>query len=116
RIADEDDAPGARIVEPPAGWIVHLARGVRVERVQAKVAPLRILLPALGEGDGGAAPVGRDIAPERRHLERSSLLNERDRAVLDSGGMGGKARLGLHPRHSIARELRAEVSARLGAG
>ena len=54
----------AEIIEDLAG------RRIGVERVDREIAPRGILAPVVGEGDGGVAAVGRDVAAQRRDLDR----------------------------------------------
>ena len=69
-IADEANVALAEIVE--AAEIVEDLAGPRVgrQRVDGEVAPRGIFFPVVGEGDGRAAAVGRDVAAQRRHLVR----------------------------------------------
>ena len=69
RIADETHAARLQIGDA-ADIIEHFAVRVRVKRVHGEVAALRVFRPIGGEGDDGAAAIGRDIAAQRRDLER----------------------------------------------
>jgi hypothetical protein len=95
--------------EAAAGGIVDLALGVGVERVHAKVAALGVLLPALGEGDGGAAAVRAHIAAKRGDFERLVIDDDGDGAVFDAGRMRGEAGFGGDFRRLIRRELGGDV-------
>ena len=65
RLADEADAARGDIVEP-AEIIEDLAADrVGIERVDGEVAARGVLLPIVGESDGGAAAVGGDVASAR---------------------------------------------------
>ena len=71
-IADEAHAAGLQIVDAADG-VEDLAVGGRVERVHGEVAALRVFRPVGGEGDDGAAAVGRDVAAQGRDLERLAV-------------------------------------------
>ena len=102
RVADEADMTLVKIVEA-AEIIEHLA-GLRVRRqgVDGEVAPSRVLLPVVGEGDGRAAAVGRDVAPQRRDLEGMAVADCGDRAVVDPGRNGLDLR-GFEPLDDLVR-------------
>ena len=89
--ADEPHAAGSEIGEP-AERIEHLAGDVAVERVHGEVAARGVLLPVGSEMHDRMAPVGLDVAPERRHLERPPVGDDGDGAVLDPGRRGLQAR------------------------
>ena len=58
--------------------IVDLAaRRLGAQRVDREVAPRRVLAPIVGEGDDGVAAVGRDVAAQRRHLDRPAAGSRR---------------------------------------
>ena len=84
-IADEAHAARGQIGEP-ADIIVDRAVGARGERIDGEVAPLGVGAPVAAEGDLGVAAIGLDVLPQRGHLERLAVDDDRDRAVLDAGG------------------------------
>ena len=82
-VADEAHASGLEIGDA-ADRVENLAVGVGIERVHREVAALRVFLPVRGEGDDGAAAIGRHIAAQRRHFERLAAGDRGHRAVLDA--------------------------------
>ena len=81
RVADEAHALGLEI-GIAAERIVHRAVGVAIERVHGEVAPHGVLAPVGGERHLGVAAERLDVAPQRRHLERNLVGDDRHRAVL----------------------------------
>ena len=78
------------------------ARRLGAERVDREIAPGSVLAPVVGIGDGGAAAVGRDVAAQRRDLDRLALDDRGDGAV----GEAGRHRLdprACQPRHHLFR-------------
>src|SRR3546814_2249898 len=57
----------------------------RSGRVDREVAPRGIVAPVVGEGDRRAAPVGRDVAAQRRDLVPVAARDGSDGAVGDAG-------------------------------
>ena len=101
--ADEAHPPCAQVVQT-AEEVRDLQRfGMGIERVDGEIAPRGILAPVRGEGDGGAPPVGGDIAPQGGDLDGSILEDRGDGAVLDprrhgadAGGAAAVDHLGGH--------------------
>src|SRR5690606_20272360 len=75
RVADEDDAAGQRVGDPLPGRVV-----------QAAVAAAGVLGPVGGEGHGGVAAVGGDVAAQAGDLVGPPVEDGGDGAVLDAGG------------------------------
>ena len=73
-VADEAHPPRDEI-GIAAKRIEHRAVASGIKRVEREVAPARVLLPILGEGDGRVPPERLDVAPQRRHLERHAVGN-----------------------------------------
>ena len=64
---------GARRGRRPAEIVEQLAaERVGVERVDGEVAPRGVGRPVVGEGDGGAAAVGRDVAAQGGHFDHGA--------------------------------------------
>ena len=105
RIADEADVALLKIVE--AAEIIEDLAGQRIggKRVDREVAPRRVLLPVVGEGDGRAPAVGRDVAAKRRDFERVAVADGSDRAMIDAGRNG----LDLAPSRAVASPRRAAM-------
>ena len=72
RVAHEPHAAGPEVGEA-AERIDHGAVRAAVERVHGEVAPGGVLGEVVGEGDGGAPPVGRHVAAEGGDLEGPAL-------------------------------------------
>jgi hypothetical protein len=84
-VADEAHPPGFEVRKTTDGVVQPAVRTER-ERVYGEVAPLGIAGEIVTEPDDGVAPVGLDILAQGGDLDRSVLGDERDGAVLDSGG------------------------------
>ena len=85
RIADEADVAALEVVE--AAEIVEdfAGHGVGRQRIDGEIAARGVFFPIVGEGDGGAAAVGADVAAEGGDLERMAVADGGDGAMLDSG-------------------------------
>jgi hypothetical protein len=95
-----------RQVRQPAEPVGDLAAcRIGVERVDGEVAPRRILAPVVGEGNGGAPAVGRDIAAQGGDLHRTALEDRGDRAVSDAGRHVADPRR-VEPRLDLGRRQR----------
>ena len=90
RLADEADAALGEIGEP-ADVIVHGPVGGQRQRVDGEVAPQRVVAEVAAERDLGVAPVGVDVAPQRRRLDRPALDDQRHRAVGEAGRRNAEA-------------------------
>jgi hypothetical protein len=84
-IADEAQAPCLKVgdaTEP----VEHLKTvRVGIERVHREIAPRRIVLPIMREGDGSAAAIGRDVMAQGGDLYRPAMQHGGDSAVFDAG-------------------------------
>ncbi len=58
------------------------------QRIDGEIAAGRVFLPIVGVSDGRAAPVGRDVAAQRRDFDRLPGTDRGDRAVVDPGRHG----------------------------
>ena len=83
-VADETDATRGEVVEA-AKRVVNAA--VRVERqgVDGEVAPARVGKKIAPEHDLGVAAVRFDVLPQGRGLDRTTVHDQRDRAVGEAG-------------------------------
>ncbi len=107
--ADEADAAGGEVGDAAEEVVDPPGQRVGVERVDREVAPRGVGPPVVGEGDGGVAAVGRDVAAQRRHLGDEPVGDRGDGAVGDAGRHrldpgGGQAGDDL-----VGGELRREV-------
>ena len=94
--------------------IEHGSVAVGIKCVQREVAPPRVLLPILREGDRGVPPICLDVASERRHLEWHAVNDHRHRAVLDPRRHGLEPGSPRKRHHAIRQSCRREVD--LGDG
>ena len=76
-----------------------------IQRVDGEIAARGVLCPILGEGDGGAAPIGGDITPQGGDLDGAILEDRGDCAVVDPGGHGADARAAAGGDHLGGHEL-----------
>ena len=83
-VADEADVALLEVNESTE--IVEQLPSFRVgrQRVDREIAPRRVLLPVVRKRDRRSAAVGRDIAPQGRDLERVSVANGGNRAMVDA--------------------------------
>jgi len=109
RFADEADVSRLEVGEAVEIIEDFAARRVGGQGVDGEIAPRRILAPILGEGDRGAAAIGRDVAAQGGDLDRRAGEHRGDRAVGDSG----RHRLDpsrLEPLHDLlGRKPRGEI-------
>jgi hypothetical protein len=111
-IADETNMPGGEVGDAAEIVVDFPRRGVGIERVDREITPRRVLAPVVGERHGRAAPVGRHVAPERRHLIDFVAGHRGDGAVLDPGRYRLDARSSEQRRHAVGGVRRREVDVR----
>ncbi len=85
RIADEAHAPGEQVGAAAEIIVQRAVDRVRIERVHREIAPRRILAPVGAERDGGAPPIGRDVAAQGGDLDRRATEHSGNRPVRDAG-------------------------------
>ena len=105
RIADEAHAAGGEIVQPAEIIEDGAVAGRGEQRVHREIAAGGILAPVVGERHRRAAAVGRDIAAQRRHLDRPGRQHGGD------GAVGEPGRHRLEPRRADARDHRVRRQA-----
>ncbi len=84
-IADEAHAVRGKIGKAAEIVIERAVRRIGIERVHGEIAPGGIRLPVRAEGDSGAAAIGRDVAAQRRDLDRPVMDDRRHRTMGDAG-------------------------------
>ena len=107
-IADETHRPAVDIGQS-ADEIDDVAVCIDVERVHGQVAAFRIGLPVGGKGHLRMPAVGLDVAPQRRHLERRPIDDQRHRAVRQPGRHRLDAGSGSALHHRFRPQRRGDV-------
>ena len=120
RIADKAHMASLNIGQPVPRRVVQRAISIGIKRVNGEVAPRRIALPILGEGNLGMAAIRGHINPQSRdfiHQRRVALIkNGRHSAVLNAGRHGFDARL-FQPRHNrLRRQIGRHINLGLSRG
>src|SRR5436190_1674927 len=109
RITNEADVAVFEVGK--ATEIVEQLTGLRIggQRVDGEVAAGGIFLPVVGKGYGGTPAIGRNIAAQRRDLERIAVADRGDGAVVDTGRDSLYLCL-FEPSHDVVRrDSRREV-------
>ena len=74
-----------KVVEP-AEIVENLAgQRIRRQRVDSEIAPRRVLLPVVGEGDRRPPPVGRHVASQARDFDDLAVADRGQSAMVDPG-------------------------------